>query len=136
MSKCRRRPPTQGHINICSVFKLFFLKYFKGAVLNLQWCKQTKLTDDTYELRFVGDDLRLISNQLSKFLKVKSGTCMEFNEAYELVFNYIQDNDIINIAEDSKICKLFGINENEDYEASDSTLIKVLNKILEPHFKK
>jgi hypothetical protein len=78
--------------------------------------------------------LILISNQLSKLLKVKSGTCMEFDEAYELIFNYIQDNDIVNLAEDSKLCKLFGINENEDYENSDSTLIKVLKKILEPHF--
>lgn len=60
---------------------------------------------------------------------------MEFDEAYELIFNYIQDNDIVNLAEDSKLCILFGINENEDYENSDSTLIKVLKKILEPHFK-
>jgi len=117
--------PVQNHIT----FPHFF-------ILNEKNFKQTKLTDDTFELRFVGDDLRLISNQLAKFLKVKSGTCMEFDEAYELVFNYLQDNDIVNIAEDSKLCKLFGINENEDYENSDSTLIKVLKKILEPHFKK
>lgn len=117
--------PVQNHIT----FPHFF-------ILNNKNFKQTKLTDDTFELRFIGDDLRLISNQLAKFLKVKSGTCMEFDEAYELVFNYLQDNDIINIAEDSKLCKLFGINENEDYENSDSTLIKILKKILEPHFKK
>jgi hypothetical protein len=39
MSKCRRRPPTQGHINIGSVFKLFIQQILKGAVLNLQGCK-------------------------------------------------------------------------------------------------
>lgn len=117
--------PVQNHIT----FPHFF-------ILNEKNFKQTKITDDTYELKFIGDDLRLISNQLSKFLKVKSGTCMEFDEAYELVFNYLQDNDIVNIAEDYKLCKLFGINENEDYENSDSTLIKILKKILEPHFRK
>ena len=57
---------------------------------------------------------------------------MEFDDVYELV----QVNDIVNIAEDSILCKLFGINENEDYENSDSKLIKVLKKIIEPHFKK
>lgn len=117
--------PLQNHIKFPNLF-----------ILNDNNFKQTKLTDDTYELRFIGDDLRLISNQLAKFLKVKSGTCMDFDEAYELVFNYLQDNDIINIADDSKLCKLFGINENEDYENSDSILIKFLKKILEPHLKK
>lgn len=117
--------PLQTHIT----FPHFF-------ILDKKNFKQTKLTYDTYELRFIGDDLRIISNQLAKFLKVKSGTCMEFDEAYELIFNYIQDNDIINIADDSKLCKLFGINENEDYENSDSTLIKILKKIIEPHFRK
>jgi peptidoglycan hydrolase-like protein with peptidoglycan-binding domain len=117
--------PVQNHI----VFPHFF-------VLNDKNFKQKKISDDTYELRFIGDDLRVISNQLAKFIKVKVGTCMEFEEAYNYVYNYIQENDIINISEDTQLCRLFGITGNEDYEYSDSMIIKVLKKMLEPHFKK
>lgn len=117
--------PVQNHI----AFPHFF-------VLNDKNFKQKKISDDTYELRFIGDDLRVISNQLAKFIKVKVGTCMEFEEAYNYVYNYIQENDIIDISEDAQLCRLFGITGNEDYEYSDSMLIKVLKKMLEPHFKK
>jgi peptidoglycan hydrolase-like protein with peptidoglycan-binding domain len=117
--------PVQNHI----IFPHFF-------VLNDKNFKQKKISDDTYELRFIGDDLRVISNQLAKFIKVKVGTCMEFEEAYNYVYNYIQENDIIDISEDAQLCRLFGITGNEDYEYSDSMIIKVLKKMLEPHFKK
>ncbi len=117
--------PIQNHIT----FPHFF-------VLNNKNFKQKKLTNETYELRFIGDDLRVISNQLSKFMKVRSGTCMEFKEAYDYVYDYIQENDIIDVSEDTQLCKLFGITENEDYEYSDSMIIRVLKKMLEPHFKK
>lgn len=119
--------PIQNHIT----FPHFF-------IFNEKNFKQTKLQNNNYQFHFIGNDLRLISNELAKFLKVKSGTCMEFNDVYKIVFNYIQENDIINIAEDSKLCKLFGINENEDYEFinSDPILIKILKKLLEPHFRK
>jgi peptidoglycan hydrolase-like protein with peptidoglycan-binding domain len=117
--------PVQNHI----VFPHFF-------ILNDKNFKQKKISDNTYELRFIGDDLRVISNQLAKFIKVKVGTCMEFEEAYNYVYNYIQENDIINISEDTQLCRLFGITGNEDYECSDSMIIKVLKKMLEPHFKK
>jgi peptidoglycan hydrolase-like protein with peptidoglycan-binding domain len=117
--------PVQNHI----VFPHFF-------ILNDKNFKQKKISDDTYELRFIGDDLRVISNQLAKFIKVKVGTCMEFEEAYNYVYNYIQENDIIDISEDTQLCRLFGITGNEDYEYSDSMIIKVLKKMLEPHFKK
>ena len=117
--------PVQNHI----VFPHFF-------ILNDKNLKQTKLTHDTYQLRFIGDDLRIISNQLAKFMKVKFGTCMEFDEAYDYVYNYIQENEITNISEDTQLSRLFGMTENEDYEYSDSMLIKVLKKMLEPHFKK
>ena len=60
---------------------------------------------------------------------------MEFNDAYENVYNYIQENDIINISEDSNLCKLFGINENGDYEFTDTALIEFLKQLLEPHFR-
>jgi peptidoglycan hydrolase-like protein with peptidoglycan-binding domain len=117
--------PVQNHI----VFPHFF-------ILNDKNFKQKKISDNTYELRFIGDDLRIISNQLAKFIKVKVGTCMEFEEAYNYVYNYIQENDIIDISEDTQLCRLFGITGNEDYEYSDSMIIKVLKKMLEPHFKK
>jgi hypothetical protein len=117
--------PVQNHI----IFPQFF-------ILNDKNFKQKKISDHTYELRFIGDDLRVISNQLAKFIKVNIGTCMEFEEAYNCVYNYIQDNDIIDISEDTQLCRLFGITGNEDYEYSDSMIIKILKKILEPHFKK
>jgi hypothetical protein len=117
--------PVQNHIS----FPHFF-------ILNDKNFKQTKITHDTYQLRFIGDDLRIISNQLAKFMKVKLGTCMEFDEAYDYVYNYIQENEITNISEDTQLSRLFCMTENEDYEYSDSILIKVLKKMLEPHFKK
>ena len=117
--------PIQNHIT----FPRFF-------IFNEKNFKQTKLTDNDYEFRFIGKDLRLISNELAKVLKVKSGTCMDFEDAYIQIFNYIQDNNITNMAEDSKLRYLFGINENEDYECSVIVLIQILKKILEPHLKK
>ena len=117
--------PVQNHIT----FPRFF-------IFNEKNFKQTKLSDNDYEFHFIGKDLRLISNELAKFLKVKTGTCMEFDDAYELVFNYIEENDIVNIGEDNKLSKLFGVNENEDYEYSAPVLVKYLKTILEPHFKK
>jgi hypothetical protein len=117
--------PVQNHI----VFPHFF-------ILNDKNFKQTKLTHDTYQLRFIGDDLRIISNQLAKFMRVKLGTCMEFDDVYNYVYNYIQENEITNISDDAQLSRLFGITENEDYEYSDSMLIKVLKKMMEPHFKK
>ena len=117
--------PVQNHIT----FPRFF-------IFNEKNFKQTKLSDNDYEFHFIGKDLRLISNELAKFLKFKTGTCMEFDDAYELVFNYIEENDIVNIGEDNKLSKLFGVNENEDYEYSAPVLVKYLKTILEPHFKK
>lgn len=117
--------PVQNHI----VFPHFF-------ILNDKNLKQTKISHDTYQLRFIGDDLRIVSNQLARFMKVKLGTCLEFDEAYDYVYNYIQENEITNISEDTQLSRLFGMTENEDYEYSDSILIKVLKKMLEPHFKK
>ena len=104
-------------------------------IFNKKNFKQTNLHNNTYQLRFIGHDLRLLSNQLAKFLNLNSGTCMEFDEAYNMVYEYIQDADITNIGDDSKLSRLFGISENEDYEFSDSMLIKVLKNLLEPHFK-
>jgi peptidoglycan hydrolase-like protein with peptidoglycan-binding domain len=117
--------PLQNHI----VFPHFF-------ILNGKYIKQTKLSHDTYQLRFIGDDLRIISNQLAKFMRVKLGTCMEFDDVYDYVYKYIQENEITNISDDAQLSRLFGITENEDYEYSDSMLIKVLKKMMEPHFKK
>lgn len=83
-----------------------------------------------------GNDIRLLSNQLSSFLKQKVGTCMEFNEVYNKILEYINTNDITAINEDIKLRSLFGISEDEDYEYSYSVLVKILNKLLEPHLKK
>lgn len=127
LSSPKNKPalPVQNHIT----FPHFI-------VLNQQNFKQTKLSNSKYELRFIGNDLRLISNQLAKFLKVDIGSCMEFDEGYKIVYDYIQEMEIDNMAEDDKLCKLFGINENEDYEYSDAAMLSTLKQILEPHFKK
>jgi hypothetical protein len=109
-----------------------FPNYLVFNQINL---KKTKLSNNNHKLEFIGDDIKLISNELARFLKVDIGTCMEFNDAYENVYNYIQENDIINISEDSNLCKLFGINENGDYEFTDTALIEILKQLLEPHFR-
>jgi hypothetical protein len=106
------------------------------CIFNEKNFKQTKLSNNSYELKFVGNDLRLISNNLAKFLKKKCGTCIEFKEVYKTVFEYIQDKNIINLSDDNNLCKLFGISIYEDYEYTDSDLVLVLEKLLEPHFKK
>ena len=117
--------PIQNHIT----FPNFF-------ILNRKNFKQKPLTKDTYEINFTGFDLRLASNQLAKFLKVKCGTCIEFDEAFNLVHLYIENNNIVNISENTHLCKLFGITEYEDYEFLESIPIAVLKKMLDPHLKK
>jgi hypothetical protein len=107
----------------------------KHLVFNEINLKKSKLSNNNHKLEFIGDDIKLISNELARFLKVEMGTCMEFNDAYEIVYNYIQENDIINIGEDINLCKLFGINENGDYEFTDVALIEILKQLLEPHFR-
>jgi hypothetical protein len=81
-------------------------------------------------------DIRLVSNQLAAFLKRPIGTCLEFNDIYDEVLQYINDNDITAINQDANLRKLFGISEDEDYEYSYSELVKVLKNLLEPHLKK
>jgi hypothetical protein len=105
-------------------------------VFNKTNLKQTKLPNNNYKLEFIGDNIKLISNELANFLKVDIGTCIEFDEVYGIVYNYIKEKQINNIGEDSNLCKLFGINENGDYEFSDTILMKILKELLEPHFKK
>ena len=117
--------PIQNHITFPDVF-----------VFDKKNYKQKKLNNTYFEMRFIGHDLRLVSNELAQFLRVKKGTCMEFDEAYKFVYNYIQTEQIINIGADTKLSLLFGINENEDYEYSDSMLVTILTTILEPHLKK
>lgn len=109
-----------------------FPNYFIFNGTNL---KKNKLSNNNHKLEFIGDDIRLISNELARFLKIEIGSCIEFNEVYEKVYNHIQEKQIINIGEDSSLCKLFGINENGDYEFSDTTLIVILKHLLEPHLK-
>jgi len=91
---------------------------------------------NTKELVNSNADIRIVSNQLASFLKVKKGTCIEFNDVYDELLKYINDNNITAINEDTKLRRLFGISEDEDYEYSYSDLIKVLKKLLDPHLKK
>jgi hypothetical protein len=119
-------------INLHQQNHITFPKHLVFNQINL---KKTKLPNNNHKIEFIGDDIKIISNELSNFLKVETGTCMEFNDAYDMVYKYIQQNDIINISEDSKLCKLFGINENGDYEFTDTTLIEILKQLLEPHFR-
>ncbi len=117
--------PLQNHIT----FPHFF-------ILDKKNIRQKKLTNKTWKTTFVNPDLCLISTQLANFLQRKNGTCLEFSEAYDYLYQYIQDTNIINISDDLRLCKLFGISENEDYEYSDSIMVQVLEQMLEPHFKK
>jgi hypothetical protein len=110
-----------------------FPNYFVFNKINF---KKTKLSNNNHKLEFIGDDIRVISNELAKFLNFEYGTCIEFNEVFEMIYNYIQETEINNIGDDPNLCKLFGINENEDYEFTDTILIKILTKLLEPHFRK
>jgi hypothetical protein len=130
----------ENNIDINSIYKITLhqqnhITFPKHLVFNQINLKKTKLSNNNHKLEFIGDDIKLISNELARFLKVQMGTCMEFNDAYEIVYNYIQENDIINISEDSNLCKLFGINENGDYEFTDTILIEILKQLLEPHFR-
>ena len=105
-------------------------------IFNQSNVKQTKIRNNETKFRFISDDLSLISYQLAAFQEVNPGTCMSFHDAFQYVFKYVQRNKITNIAEDSQLCKLFGLNENEDYEYSDANIIKLLKKMLEPHLRK
>jgi hypothetical protein len=122
--------------NIYNLHQQNHITFPNYLVINQINFEKTKLSNNNnHKLKFIGDDIRLISNELARFLKVEIGTCMEFNNAYDMVYKYIQENDIINIGEDSNLCKLFGINENGDYEFTDTMLIEILIQLLEPHFK-
>ena len=90
---------------------------------------------NTTEIINSNADIRLVSNQLASFLKVKKGSCFEFNYVYDKLLKYINDNNITAINEDTKLRRLFGISEDEDYEYSYLDLIKVLKNLLEPHLK-
>jgi hypothetical protein len=123
----------------CVLLSQNHIEFSNKLILNEKNVKQNKLTKDTIQLNFFGEDLRLVSNQLSKFLNIEIGICMEYNEVFEMVFIYVHDNEIINITEDQKLRNLFGLNENMDYEYytnSESNTINFLKKMLEPHLKK
>ena len=118
--------PIQNHIKFPN-FWIFNDSNFKKHPLSKPHVAAYKMN---------GNDIRLLSNQLSSFLKRKVGTCMEFNEVYNKILDYIHQNDITAINEDNKLRNLFGISEDEDYEYSYPELIKILTKLLEPHLKK
>jgi len=118
--------PIQNHIKF-PPFRIFNDSKFK---------KYTLSKPNIYSYQMIANDVRLLSSQLSSFLKYKDGTCLEFNKAYDEVLNYINDNNITALNEDHKLRNLFGISEDEDYEYSYSDLVNVLKKLLEPHLKK
>jgi hypothetical protein len=97
--------------------------------------KQSSTTKNISTYKMIGNDVRLLSNQLALFLKRDIGTCLEFEEVYNEVIQYINDNQITALNEDSKLRKLFNISEDEDYEYSYSELVKVIGTLLEPHLK-
>ena len=118
--------PIQNHIKF-PPFRIFNDSKFKKYTLS-------KPNNCSYHMMV--NDVRLLSTQLASFLKYKDGTCLEFDEVYEEVLNYINYNDITAFNEDHKLRNLFGISEDEDYEYSYSDLVNVLKKLLEPHLKK
>jgi len=109
----------------------------------------TIFNDDNYKVskikskdRELKNDTRILSEQLAKFLDKKIGTCMTFDETYELIWIYIGLYCNIKrqchlkgftkyIELDPNLRKLFGITEYEDYELTPETL----PKYLEPHLK-
>ena len=106
--------------------------------------------DDTYKVsrtksrdRELKNDTRILSEQVDKFLDKKIGTCMTFDETYELIWQYIGLHCNIGtqchlkgftkyIELDPNLRQLFGITEYEDYELTTETL----PKYLEPHLKR
>ena len=105
--------------------------------------------DDNYKVsrtksrdRELKNDTRILSEQVDKFLDKKIGTCMTFDETYELIWQYIGLHCNIGtqchlkgftkyIELDPNLRQLFGITEYEDYELTTETL----PKYLEPHLK-
>jgi hypothetical protein len=106
--------------------------------------------DDNYKVsrtksrdRELKNDTRILSEQVDKFLDKKIGTCMTFDETYELIWQYIGLHCNIGtqchlkgftkyIELDPNLRQLFGITEYEDYELTTETL----PKYLEPHLKR
>ena len=110
----------------------------------------TIFNDDNYKVsktksrdRELKNDTRILSEQVAKFLNKKFGTCMTFDETYELIWQYIGSHCNIGtqchlkgftkyIELDPNLRQLFGITEYEDYELTTETL----PKYLEPHLKR
>ena len=97
---------------------------------------QKPIKNSSLSCRYLKDQIRLLSYELTQFLNVEPGTCMTVEEVYNTMMKYISSNcsrnsksKVINM--DSKLRKLFAITENEDYELKSSNLILYLK----PHLK-
>jgi hypothetical protein len=80
---------------------------------------------------------KLLSDNLCKFLKLPIGTCLKNAEIIALMNQYFYDNQLFStsnptlIEMNSKLYKLFGTTEHEDYELT----INNLEEYLLPHLK-
>jgi hypothetical protein len=77
--------------------------------------------------------IRLLSYELAQFLSVEPGTCMTVKEVHNKMIEYTSSINIKTsvIKMDTKLRKLFGLTENEDYEITS----KNLASYLKPHLK-
>ena len=79
------------------------------------------------------DQIRLLSYELAQFLSVEPGTCMTMKEVHNKMIEYTSSRNVKTsvIKMDTKLRKLFGINENEEYELKSTNLASYLK----PHLK-
>jgi hypothetical protein len=79
------------------------------------------------------DKIRLLSYELAQFLNVEPGTCMTVKEVHNKMIEHTFSRNVKTkvIKMDTKLRKLFGLTENEDYELKSSNLILYLK----PHLK-
>jgi chromatin remodeling complex protein RSC6 len=75
----------------------------------------------------------LLSYELAQFLSVEPGTCMTMKEVHNKMIEYTSSRNVKTsvIKMDTKLRKLFGINENEEYELKSTNLASYLK----PHLK-
>ena len=94
---------------------------------------QKPIKNSSLSCRYLKDQIRLLSYELVQFLNVEPGTCMTVKEVHNKMIEHTFSRNVKTkvIKMDTKLRKLFGLTENEDYELKSSNLILYLK----PHLK-
>ena len=94
---------------------------------------QKPIKNISMSCRYLKDKIRLLSYELAQFLNVEPGTCMTVKEVHNKMIEHTFSRNVKTkvIKMDTKLRKLFGLTENEDYELKSSNLILYLK----PHLK-